>query len=315
MAGKTRKGRWAVVASWLLLCWPALGCAGASEDHSAGGLDQGQPRRRHESPVAIGVRGRPLPYERQLENGFLARRHGQPFRFLSAHPIGGNKVRVLSGIGACYAGASSMPGSVPEIKRVKQLQTRKAVTLTVFVVSPERKDRACLGFISALRYTVHIRGGLKGRPIYDGSQSPPVKRWPKGTPNRDPARSRSRPEKLGLMPGWLSGKAFIGVRVKGRSGAPLFDDPADIEVSFGRNHMGWGANCNGHGAAAGILAGRLHVRSPSGSLMSCPGAGNKQDDWLSSLFAKDLRFHMDGDLLVLSSAGRTLWLRERKKAR
>lgn len=311
MVIEVRIGRWVAAACLLLLPWGALGCDSGSRGDEKGGLVREQGKEQDHRPGGTGRRGHSLPFERQLEDEFLEDRHGRPFKFLSAQPIGRDQVRILGAIGACRVAPHSVPGAVPEIKRVRQFHTRKAIVLTPIIVRPKSKSSACLGFVSPLRYTVRIPGGLRGRPIYDGSQSPPVKRWPKeGAAKVN--RSRHRLEKLHSVPDWLRGRQYVGVEVEDGSGAALFDQPTDIAVSFGRHHMGWGANCNGYGAMAGVVAGRLQTRSTSGTLMSCPGTGNRQDDWLAAFFSQGLRFRRHGMYLVLSSDDQILQLREKR---
>lgn len=64
----------------------------------------------------------------------------------------------------------------PRIIGVHQVDRRNAVLLTAYVAS-EYQPR-CLVAVP-VEHTVHVRGGLGGRPLYDGSKLPPIRRWPK----------------------------------------------------------------------------------------------------------------------------------------
>lgn len=68
-------------------------------------------------------------------------------------------------------------GPLPKIKGVRQVDHPHFVTLTAFLINHPPKN--CPGVETGADYLVHIRGGLRGRALYDGSQSPPKKRWPR----------------------------------------------------------------------------------------------------------------------------------------
>ncbi len=87
------------------------------------------------------------------------------------HP-GRNGVRIGNNVGWC---PDSGTASRPRITGVKQVDRPHTVVLTAYL--SQRSHRNCAGVEILVEYTVHIRGGLRGRTLYDGSKSPPVQRW------------------------------------------------------------------------------------------------------------------------------------------
>jgi hypothetical protein len=69
-----------------------------------------------------------------------------------------------------------IPDSEPRIVAVKEKDKKKAILLTAYLVNPSPRGCAEVAYIA--ERVVRLRTSLNGRPIYDGSQSPPAKRWP-----------------------------------------------------------------------------------------------------------------------------------------
>jgi hypothetical protein len=95
-----------------------------------------------------------------------------------------NAVRIGKEVGWCPE-VNPATGDVklatrPRITGVKQVSRRRAVILTAYL--SQKKLGNCLGVITPVEYVVHIRNGLNGRALYDGSKSPPIRRWPRGNP-------------------------------------------------------------------------------------------------------------------------------------
>lgn len=74
----------------------------------------------------------------------------------------------------------------PSIRRVARLEGPRAVVLTAIVGFPKPsapgEQGDCLGVQLRVQAVVHLDHVLGDRPIYDGSHSPAVRRWPR--PNR-----------------------------------------------------------------------------------------------------------------------------------
>lgn len=86
-----------------------------------------------------------------------------------------NAVRIGNNVGWC---PDSGTASRPRITGVKQVERPDAVVLTAYL--SHGSHRNCAGVEIRVEHTVHIRGGLRGRTLYDGSKSPPIQRWPPG---------------------------------------------------------------------------------------------------------------------------------------
>ena len=67
--------------------------------------------------------------------------------------------------------------SRPRISGLKQIDRTRAVILTAYLA--QRNPSACPSVETPVEYVVHIRHGLRGRSLYDGSKSPPIRRWPR----------------------------------------------------------------------------------------------------------------------------------------
>jgi hypothetical protein len=88
----------------------------------------------------------------------------------------GNRVTIGRSVEWCPINGEAR--GLPRFSGVKQVDTDKAVTLTAYLVA---RPANCL-VERFVRRTVRIRGGLGGRSLFDGSRSPPVRRWPRGGP-------------------------------------------------------------------------------------------------------------------------------------
>lgn len=87
---------------------------------------------------------------------------------------GGRTVRIGSIVGWCPDKAGK---TRPHIAGVEQTDGSHAVTLTAYVQRVPLQH--CLGVDTPVEHVVHIRHGLHGRALYDGSRSPPLRRWPR----------------------------------------------------------------------------------------------------------------------------------------
>ena len=86
----------------------------------------------------------------------------------------GSRVRIGRNVGWCPERGRA---TRPRITGVEQVDHRRSVVLTAFMARHRMGD--CAGVEILIEHVVHIRGGLRGRSLYDGSQSPPVRRWPR----------------------------------------------------------------------------------------------------------------------------------------
>lgn len=93
--------------------------------------------------------------------------------FVLGRPTG-NRVRIGRNVGWCPEKGKA---TRPRITGVKQADHRRAVVLTAFMA--RRRMGNCAAVEILVERVIHIRGGLRGRSLYDGSQSPPVRRWPR----------------------------------------------------------------------------------------------------------------------------------------
>lgn len=91
-----------------------------------------------------------------------------------AYPPGGSMVRIGVSVRYCVGEPK------PRITEVRVRERKGAVVLTVFVsnVREPEKGRACAGLRLGFGKTVELSKGLGTRALYDGSTSPPRKRWP-----------------------------------------------------------------------------------------------------------------------------------------
>ena len=80
-------------------------------------------------------------------------------------------------IGNYFAWCPGIPSSQPKFGRVKEVDRAHSIILTVFVRT--HAPSGCAGVEMAIEKTVHLGVKLDARALYDGSQSPPIKRWPR----------------------------------------------------------------------------------------------------------------------------------------
>jgi hypothetical protein len=99
----------------------------------------------------------------------------RPSRWRLVSPPSGRKLRIYSDVGWCVGTPK------PRFGRIDVASRKNAVLLTAFVVAYMSSDRksVCAGVEYAVVKTVVLPGKLGDRPLYDGSTSPPKKRWPK----------------------------------------------------------------------------------------------------------------------------------------
>lgn len=88
--------------------------------------------------------------------------------------LGENTFRIGNMFGWC---PNPQGRGAPRIVGVRQIDKPDRVTLMAYLTSGNNSD--CLGVEAQVERVVHIRGGLRGRPLFDGSQSPPARRWPR----------------------------------------------------------------------------------------------------------------------------------------
>lgn len=101
---------------------------------------------------------------------------------MSVHPIqwvvrgrpGESHVRIGNMVGWC---PDTGLVSRPRIEGVRQVSRPGAVILTAYLA--QSNPPGCLDVEIRVEYVVHIRGGLRERPLYDGSRSPLERRWPR----------------------------------------------------------------------------------------------------------------------------------------
>jgi hypothetical protein len=112
----------------------------------------------------------------QTYRDVMARGHSKPSPrawFVLGRPRG-DRVRIGTNVEWCPEGGSA---TRPRITGVQQVDRRRSVVLTAFLA---RRSVGHCGAVEILvEHLVHIRGGLRGRSLFDGSQSPPARRWPR----------------------------------------------------------------------------------------------------------------------------------------
>lgn len=98
-----------------------------------------------------------------------------PARWHLMRPPAGRTIKIASTI--AYCGGKPKP----RIAHIRVHESRQAVTLTVFRSKPstQSSNGGCVGLELGLTKTVTLSSRLRGRAIYDGSVSPPLKRWPR----------------------------------------------------------------------------------------------------------------------------------------
>jgi hypothetical protein len=152
-----------------------LGCGEAPEAASRPlGL---RDREGLDHQVERTVRKSPESADQKRLEAYLANHRGRPLQWKVAGRPSGSRVTITQDVGICASPLSRNPADLPHIKGVQRTETARAVILTLLVVWPDDPN-PCPRLGMPLYSAVRIPGGIKGRPLYDGSQSPPVKRWP-----------------------------------------------------------------------------------------------------------------------------------------
>lgn len=85
-----------------------------------------------------------------------------------------NSVRIGNTFGWCPGLGQKV---APRITGVRQVGRPHSVVLTAYLSSGSTAH--CAGVEASVERQVRIRGGLDGRALLDGSQSPPITRWPR----------------------------------------------------------------------------------------------------------------------------------------
>ena len=153
-----------------------LGCGGSALDSTA--TTSAPKAHAHRAVLTPEERTRRRVYGKRLR-AYLSTHHGRPMQWMLARAPGERTIWIEQSAGFCSSPLSWDPANLPQVKGIRQETTRKRVVLTFFVIrAPFPQSGSCAGLETMLHASVHVRGGLRGRPIYDGSQVPPVKRWP-----------------------------------------------------------------------------------------------------------------------------------------
>jgi hypothetical protein len=99
----------------------------------------------------------------------------KPVRWSVVGRPGPRQVMISSTVGWCPGGA----GPKPRIQRVRQVDRPHAVVLTVLLVHGVPKGDDCPGVELPIQVLVRFKQRRNGRPLFDGSVSPPARRWPR----------------------------------------------------------------------------------------------------------------------------------------
>lgn len=135
-----------------------------------------------------GIEERRVIAERQLKG---PRRDGEsPVRWKVLKVLGKRKIRIGRYIGWCPGPDSENLNPTPKIQRVRQVERRRRVIITAFLV--HRAQKNCAGVETLVSYVVTLRHKLGRRSLYDGSVSPPAKRWPRQQANSNTSAADSR---------------------------------------------------------------------------------------------------------------------------
>ena len=135
------------------------------------------------SALLIGVLGgasapsKSASSDRQLEvsrPSAAGKNNVRPVQWVVWRRLGESTFRIGNRFGWC---SNPQGTGAPRIVGVRQIDRPDRVTLTAYLASGNNSD--CLGVEAQVERVVHIHGGLRGRPVFDGSQSPPVRRWPR----------------------------------------------------------------------------------------------------------------------------------------
>jgi hypothetical protein len=100
-------------------------------------------------------------------------RHNHRARWSLSGVPRGRVVRIASVAGYCPSGRK------PVISAARVRESGSKVFI-VAVVSEFRGPRPCLGVSTGISRTVLLAKALRRRQLYDASESPPAKRWPRG---------------------------------------------------------------------------------------------------------------------------------------
>ena len=115
--------------------------------------------------------------DRQLEVGrpsLVGKTKVRPAQWIVWRRLGKSTFRIGNRFGWC---PNPQGKGAPRIVGVRQIDRPNRVMLISYVTSGNNSD--CLGVVAQVERVVHIRGGLRGRQLVDGSRSPPVRRWPR----------------------------------------------------------------------------------------------------------------------------------------
>lgn len=85
-------------------------------------------------------------------------------------------IRIGNYVSWCPDGNTRTPR--PKIRRIRRIERRRSVIVTAFLVNRAQED--CAGVEVLVEYLVKLRHKLGQRSLYDGSTSPPTRRWPTG---------------------------------------------------------------------------------------------------------------------------------------
>lgn len=102
---------------------------------------------------------------------------GSPVRWRVLSILGSRRVKIGRYLGWCPGSDKDNLRPRPKIQRVRQVERARKLILTAFLI--HRARRGCLGVETLVDYVVTLRHKLDGRSLYDGSVSPPAKRWPR----------------------------------------------------------------------------------------------------------------------------------------
>lgn len=100
-----------------------------------------------------------------------------PMRWRVLSPPWSRKVRIGRTVAWCPGPDKDHLNPPPAIQRVRKVERGRRVILTAFLI--HRATRGCLAVATQVERVVTLRHRLDGWSLYDGSVSPPVKRWPK----------------------------------------------------------------------------------------------------------------------------------------
>lgn len=119
--------------------------------------------------VMIGCGSSPAMQKQRQERSSKRER---PVSWHLARAPEGRVIHIFNSTGWC----SGAPR--PYIARVKTRETRTRVVLTLILANPPRKKGVCAGVGFGVVRAVRLRSPLGRRVLFDGSQSPPMRRWP-----------------------------------------------------------------------------------------------------------------------------------------